>query len=237
MGRIKLIESFKELPRKEKIRKITGLAFMVVGLLVVLSAIIVPIVNKVNNDKVVDAVKSNIPVSESPDKTESPDEVTEESAEITVEAVGEPAVDETAKRREELLAQSGCIGIIVIDKINVELAIKEGDDDETLKTSVGHMIASAPIGENGNCVLSAHHGGYYGEFFKNIEQLENEDIIQLISADGNVSKYSVYDKKKIKRTDWSVTDKLSEDLSTLTLITCVDATQEERIIVSAIKFE
>lgn len=232
----KITESFKELSKKEKIKKIAGLLLIVIGVAVILSAILVPIINKKNNDKNVEAIKENITQTVSPSSTTAAS-ASSESVQTTNESSEVSVVDQVKERRAALLAENGCIGLIAIDKINVELAIKEGDDDETLKTSVGHMTSSAKLGQNGNCVLSAHHGGYYGEFFLNIEKLENEDIIQLIDKDGNIYKYSVYDKKRIKRTDWSVVDDLKEDISTLTLITCVDSTQEERIIVSAIKFE
>ena len=69
----------------------------------------------------------------------------------------------------------------------------------------------------------------------NIDKLEKEDIIQIIDKSGNIHNYSVYDKKTVQRTDWSVVDELNEQ-STLTLITCVDSSQEQRIIVSAIEF-
>jgi len=226
---------FKGLDKREKIKKTAGLLLVIFGIIVIVSVIAVPIINKNRNDKNVQLIKSNMTT---PPETEKPDNSVTGDAFAAVSSEPVEATEDTiAARRAELLAKSGCIGVIVIDKIGVELAIEEGDDDETLKHSVGHMVSSSAIGQNGNCVLSAHHGGYYGEFFENIEQLEDEDIIQLIDSDGTLYKYAVYDKKRIKRTDWSVVDDLKSDMATLTLITCVDATQEERIIVSAVRFE
>ncbi len=209
---------------------------MLVGLIVILSVIFVPIINKNRNKKQVDAVKKNINVTAEPSKSpEIKNEVTEEGVEVSQEAATISPEEEKRQKREALLQENNCIGIIIIEKIGVELAIEEGDDDETLKRAVGHMPSSAAIGEKGNCVISAHHGGFYGEFFLNVDKLEKEDIIQLVSKDGSVHNYAVYERKVVKRTDWSVVDALNEQ-ETLTLITCVDSSQEERIIVSAIAF-
>lgn len=226
---------FKELSKKDKIKKITGLAVMLLGVAVIVSVIVVPLANRKRNDDNVELIKSNMKATAESVNTDD-NTASGAAADVTDEVV-EVSEDAVAARRAQLLEESGCIGVIVIDKIGVELAIAEGDDDETLKHFVGHMTSSSALGANGNCVLSAHHGGYYGEFFKNISQLEDEDIIYLIDKNGQLYKYAVYDKKQIKRTDWSVVDDLNSDMATLTLITCVDTTQEERIIVSAIRFE
>ncbi len=230
------LKKFKSLPVKDKIRTVTGIVLIIAGIAVILSVILVPYFNKKRNKTAVDAIKQNVNVTEEPQNTTGPAlETTESAAETTESAATADPEEEARQRREALLADGNCIGVVIIDKIGVELAIQEGDDDEVLKHAVGHMSSSASIGQKGNCVLSAHHGGYYGEFFLNIDKLEKEDIIQIIDKSGNIHNYSVYDKKTVQRTDWSVVDELNEQ-STLTLITCVDSSQEQRIIVSAIEF-
>lgn len=230
------LKKFKSLPVKDKIRIVTGIVLIIAGIAVILSVILVPYFNKKRNKAAVDAIKQNVNVTEEPQNTTGPAlETTESAAETTESAATADPEEEARQRREALLADGNCIGVVIIDKIGVELAIQEGDDDEVLKHAVGHMTSSASIGQKGNCVLSAHHGGYYGEFFLNIDKLEKEDIIQIIDKSGNIHNYSVYDKKTVQRTDWSVVDELNEQ-STLTLITCVDSSQEQRIIVSAIEF-
>lgn len=231
-----MIKKFKQLPVKDKVRRITGLCLIVFGIIVIISVIVVPYVNKKRNQKAVDAIKENIKITSEPAVTPEDEVVSEAAIETTQPAATLSPQEEARQRREALLAENNCIGVIIIEDIGVELAIQEGDDDETLKHAVGHMPSSAAIGAKGNCVLAGHHGGYYGEFFLNIEKLEDEDIIQIIDKTGQIHYYSVYDKKVVQRTDWSVVDELNEQ-STLTLITCVDASQEQRIIVSAIEFE
>lgn len=231
-NRKRLFPKFKDLSGKDKIKKIAGLIFIILGAAAIISAIAVPIINKNRNAKNVSLIKENIP-----QKTNTPENITtDDAAQVTTEST-EVTQESSKSLTQELLDKNGCIGVIIIDKIGAELAIEEGDDDETLKRSVGHMTSSSAIGENGNCVLSAHHGGYYGEFFENIDSLEDEDIICLIDKNGNTYKYAVYDKQIIKRTNWSVVEDLSPNMATLTLITCVDRTQEERIIVSAVRFQ
>ena len=48
---------FRELPLKERIKKIAGICLMAVGVIIILSVIIVPLINKNRNKKQVQAVK------------------------------------------------------------------------------------------------------------------------------------------------------------------------------------
>lgn len=230
------LKKLKEMPTKMKVRRGVGLLIMVVGVLIVLSVLLVPLLNQRRNRASVDAIREGEKSTQAPaPQSTSGTAVSLPATEVSPGAVTPNPEEEAAARRAALLEKNGCIGVIVIDQIGVELAIEEGDDDETLKHAVGHMTASAPIGGKGNCVLSAHHGGYYGEFFLNVDKLKAGDMIQVIDRNGTSHDYAVYETKVVQRTDWSVVDELN-DQSTLTLITCVDSTQEQRIIVSAIKF-
>lgn len=67
-----------------------------------------------------------------------------------------------------------------IPKINQDVPVVEGDGWEQLKKGVGHHINSANPGESGNVVLSAHND-IHGEIFRDLDQLEEGDIIVLFS--------------------------------------------------------
>ena len=56
----------------------------------------------------------------------------------------------------------------------------EGDGPEQLKKGVGHAIYSANPGETGNVVLSAHND-IQGEIFRDLDQLEEGDLVILFS--------------------------------------------------------
>lgn len=68
-----------------------------------------------------------------------------------------------------------------IPKINKDVPVVEGDGPEQLKKGVGHYIYSANPGESGNVVLSAHND-IHGEIFRDLDQLEEGDLIILFSA-------------------------------------------------------
>ncbi len=68
-----------------------------------------------------------------------------------------------------------------IPKINKDVPVVEGDGPEQLKKGVGHYIYSANPGEDGNVVLSAHND-IHGEIFRDLDQLEEGDLIILFSA-------------------------------------------------------
>lgn len=68
-----------------------------------------------------------------------------------------------------------------IPKINKDVPVVEGDGPEQLKKGVGHYIYSANPGESGNVVLSAHND-IHGEIFRDLDQLEEGDLVILFSA-------------------------------------------------------
>lgn len=229
---------FKRIKHIIKGRKALGVVLIVIGALIILSVIVVPIVNQKRNQQAVESVKANKHRVMTPTPPAVLADATPAAAEATPSAVMPPQQEQEDKatKRASLMQIKNCIGVVTIDKINVELAVVEGTDDESLKSAVGHLSESAAIGQKGNCVISAHHGGFYGEFFQNIEKLETGDIVEMTDINGNSYLYSVYNSKIVSRSDWSVIEELAQE-STLTLITCVDRSQEQRIVVSAVLFE
>jgi len=67
-----------------------------------------------------------------------------------------------------------------IPKIDKDVPVVEGDGWEQLKKGVGHYVNSANPGEEGNVVLSAHND-IHGEIFRDLDQLEEGDLIILFS--------------------------------------------------------
>lgn len=123
------------------------------------------------------------------------------------------------------------IGMIEIDKIDVNYVIAEGWTRQNICVTIGHMTESSGVGEYGNCVLAGHRGGIYGEFFKNIDKLENGDKIRLIDVYGIEYVYVVYDSFLTSPDDMSVTENVANE-STLTLVSCED-NAKKRLIVHA----
>lgn len=79
------------------------------------------------------------------------------------------------------VSDSGVIGSIQIDKIDVSLPIYLGTSDSVLSSGVGHLEGSSlPVGgENTHCILSAHSGLISSTLFTNLDQLDIGDTFVL----------------------------------------------------------
>lgn len=105
---------------------------------------------------------------------------------------------------------------IVIPNLSIDWPIVEGDGWEELKSGVGHHVGSANPGERGNLVLSGHDD-IFGEVFKDLEKLQNGDLIQVF-AGGHAFRYQVRAKRVVSPSELSVLEPTREPI--VTLITC-----------------
>lgn len=71
----------------------------------------------------------------------------------------------------------GVMGYLSIPKINVQLSIYHGVEDDVLQTGIGHLDGTnLPIGgESTHCVLAAHRGLPRARLFTDVDQLEKGD--------------------------------------------------------------
>lgn len=215
---------------KDNIRRIVGISLIVGGLIAIISAIVVPIINRRDNDKAIKEIRSGIYADDSETATQVA--VTAESVQPVTQVSVTPVAVQPSARDEKMnaiLADNSKMGIIEIEKIDVLYAIVEGTEDEQINRAVGHLTESVGIGEKGNCVLAGHRGGYYGTFFERLPELESGDVIKLTDLNGREYQYVVYDKKLVDPADWSVIENVG-DLHTLTLITCEDDTRKRYIV-------
>lgn len=82
-------------------------------------------------------------------------------------------------------SDTGMIGYISIQKINVELPIYHGTSDAVLNTSAGHLKGSSfPIGGTStHAVLSAHRGLPSARLFTDLNKLELGDVFTITVLD------------------------------------------------------
>ena len=119
---------------------------------------------------------------------------------------------------------------ILISKINLDAPIIEGTSKEVLRRGVGHFQTTSKW--NGNVVLAAHNRGYKYNFFKEIKNLEEGDVI-VYKTESDSRNYKVIENKKIKETDFSCLENTNEN--TLTLITCLEDMPEYRTCIQAVE--
>ncbi len=130
----------------------------------------------------------------------------------------------------DMLNNQQVVGIISIDKLGIKFAIVEGTSRWNISAAIGHMTGTADIGETGNCVLAGHRGGVYGEFFKNIDKLQQGDKIVLKDLYGGEYSYIVYDSYVVEPNDLSVKDSDKEHDSIVTLISCENHGKQRLIV-------
>lgn len=116
------------------------------------------------------------------------------------------------------IEEGDLIGIIVIDKINVELPILEGATQANLKNAAAHLTGTAPLGEAGNGAIAAHRAHKTGRLFNRLNEVTYGDQI-IIRTDGRELTYSVHHISVVEPTDVTVLEG-SPDESIITLITC-----------------
>ncbi len=118
------------------------------------------------------------------------------------------------------LTGTGMMGYVTIEKINVELPLYHGTDDDVLSVAVGHIQGtSLPVGGNTtHSVVSAHRGLPSATLFTNLDKMELGDTFKITVLD-KIFTYQVDSIKTIDPTN--VSDlAIEENEDYCTLLTC-----------------
>lgn len=117
-------------------------------------------------------------------------------------------------------AGDGVMGSIEIPKINVNLPIYHGTEDETLAKGIGHIYGSSlPVGgEDTHCLLAGHRGLPDSQLLTRLHELEVGDLFN-VKVYNQILTYEVCEIRIIKPEDVAVlTIQPGRDL--ISLITC-----------------
>ena len=126
------------------------------------------------------------------------------------------------------------IGQIDIPTIDCHYPILASDTEnfDTLLKIEPVKFHGANPNEVGNfCIVG--HNYRNSQFFSKVPRLENGDIIQITDTFGEVVQYEVYDKFIVQNTDPSCTSQQTEGRREITLITCTNGSNDDRVIVKA----
>lgn len=138
------------------------------------------------------------------------DEIEEQSAPTATAAAAAEIIVETIEGHE-------IMGKLVIEKIDLELPILAYMDDEALKVSICYYQGAMP-GETGNLVITGHNYASNAHFGR-LDELDEGDMIELSTPQGDIYMYQVYDKDKVTPDNKQVLDETATDTE-LTLLTC-----------------
>ena len=122
------------------------------------------------------------------------------------------------------------IGIIKIDKINLNYSILSICNNDLLDISVCRFAGPMP-NEIGNLCIAGHNYVDY-KFFSRLNELELGDKITIFGLNGVSKDYSIYDMYEIKSNDISITSQDTNNLRIVTLITCNNV-NGKRLVVQA----
>lgn len=155
--------------------------------------------------------------------------------------LGYPLLDfEEVEGYQELLNASGTgmMGYLTIDKINLELPVYHGTEDNVLSVAVGHLQGtSLPIGGvTTHSVVSAHRGLPTAVLFTNLDHMEIGDTFYFTILD-RVITYQVDQIKVVDPTE--VNDLVIADgKDYCTLLTCTPyGINTERLLVRGERIE
>lgn len=129
----------------------------------------------------------------------------------------EYTADNEVQVEETDTAIKNMLGILSIPSIDLEVALVDGVDAESLKRAVGHFKETPMPGEKGNCAISGHRSYTYSQFFNRLDEVEPGDEVIIKTKTGEY-KYVAYDKKIVEPDDISVLKNTDDPI--LTLITC-----------------
>lgn len=130
---------------------------------------------------------------------------------------------------KSIIKRQEILGLITCEKLGIKFVVVEGATRDNIRATIGHITGTAGLGGDGNCVLAGHRGGYYGEFFKNIDKLEKGDTVVLTDLYNHSYIYKVYKQQVVEATDLWICDRVKGE-DTLTLLSCEDNGKRRRIV-------
>ena len=185
---------------KEKLRRILGLALIILGLSIIVS-IIYKKIETSNKQKELQNILEQV-------INDQPKELSEEE-------------------EEKLINGYKPIALIEIPSIDLSQGLVEGIADDILQYYLGHFEGSAMPGEKGNFAVAGHRVSDYSEAFVNLYKTELGDKI-LVKANKKEYVYEITDNFIVAPDRVDVLD--DTDDATITLVTCTVGAKERVIV-------
>lgn len=115
----------------------------------------------------------------------------------------------------------GIIGTIEIPKIDVNLPIYHGTDDDVLSNGIGHIQTSSfPVGGiNTRTVVSGHRGLPNAKLFTRLDELGKNDLFYF-KVGGKTLAYKIYKIEVVKKDEAPDVLGIEEGKDLATLLTC-----------------
>ena len=123
------------------------------------------------------------------------------------------------------------IGIIKINKIDLNYTILSQTNDDLLKLSVCRFAGPMPNEVGNLCIVG--HNYIDTRFFSKLDEILNGDEIEIYDLNGNNIVYEVCSKYEVSSTDLACTSQEVSNQKLVTLITCNNINDSKRLIIQA----
>ena len=180
------MENVKRKTKKSKKKRIRAILY-IAGLLLCAYPLVASVMDQNYQQSVIQTYQgemnqtSDAEVQEAKKEAERYNEMLWQANGIIVGNMEQGILGEESYQEQLNLSGTGMMGTISIPKINVNLPIYHGVEEEVLVNGVGHLPESSlPVGgENTHCILTGHRGLPNSKLFTRLDEMETGDLFFL----------------------------------------------------------
>lgn len=212
---------------KPKKKRISTRFLYIVGVLLCAFPLLSSIYTGVEQNNMLSTYKSEVTATDTQtieEQVELAHEYNEVLFQISNSSVGDMSTDILSDESYNSILDitgKGIIGTIEIPKIDVNLPIYHGTDDDVLSNGIGHIQTSSfPVGGiNTRTVVSGHRGLPNAKLFTRLDELVKNDLFYF-KVGGKTLAYKIYKIEVVKKDEAPDVIGIEEGKDLATMITC-----------------
>ena len=212
---------------KPKKKRISTRFLYIVGVLLCAFPLLSSIYTGVEQNNMLSTYKSEVTATDTQTikkQVELAHEYNEALFQISNSSVGDMSTDILSDESYNSILDitgKGIIGTIEIPKIDVNLPIYHGTDDDVLSNGIGHIQTSSfPVGGiNTRTVVSGHRGLPNAKLFTRLDELVKNDLFYF-KVGGETLAYKIYKIEVVKKDEAPDAIGIEEGKDLATMITC-----------------
>lgn len=212
---------------KPKKKRISTKFLYIVGVLLCAFPLLSSIYTGVEQNNMLSTYKSEVTATDTQtieEQVELAHKYNEALFQISNSSVGDMSTDILSDESYNSILDitgKGIIGTIEIPKIDVNLPIYHGTDDDVLSNGIGHIQTSSfPVGGiNTRTVVSGHRGLPNAKLFTRLDELVKNDLFYF-KVGGETLAYKIYKIEVVKKDEAPDVLGIEEGKDLATLITC-----------------
>lgn len=212
---------------KPKKKRISTRFLYIVGVLLCAFPLLSSIYTGVEQNNMLSTYKSEVTATDTQtieEQVELAHKYNEALFQISNSSVGDMSTDILSDESYNSILDitgKGIIGTIEIPKIDVNLPIYHGTDDDVLSNGIGHIQTSSfPVGGiNTRTVVSGHRGLPNAKLFTRLDELVKNDLFYF-KVGGETLAYKIYKIEVVKKDEAPDVIGIEEGKDLATMITC-----------------